>query len=157
MTFRIRDGLYSFLLVFATSVITKYLVDIGLIPFYDILEKPSITPDHHYFTYIWNTIYVLLFLGFYMALATPKNKDQTYDLNTLFILQLFLQIIWTFSFFYMQMIGLSVIVIILLDIIAALLMHTLFFINLSSFGLIAPYFLWLLFATYLNIFILFLN
>ena len=157
MNLRIRYGLYSFALVFVTSLITKYLVNVGLFPFYDILEKPFVTPERHYFRYAWNTIYVLLFLGFYLALTTPQHYEQFYDLNALFILQLLLQIVWTFSFFYLHQIGVSAFVIVLLDIVAALLMHTLFFINRWAFFLILPYFLWLLFATYLNVFIVFLN
>ena len=157
MRVKLQYGIYSFALIFVTSLITKYLVNEGLIPFYDILEKPQVTPENNYFKYIWNTLYVLMFLGFYTALLTPQRYEQFYDLNTLFILQLFLQIVWTFSFFYIQQIGVSAVVIVLLDIVAALLMHTLFFINLWSFFLFLPFLIWILFATYLNIFIAFLN
>lgn len=157
MRVKLQYGIYSFALIFVTSLITKYLVNEGLIPFYDILEKPVGTPENNYFRYIWNTLYVLMFLGFYTALLTPQRYEQFYDLNTLFILQLFLQIVWTFSFFYIQQIGVSAVVIVLLDIVAALLMHTLFFINLWSFFLFLPFLIWILFATYLNVFIAFLN
>lgn len=157
MRVKIQYGIYSFALIFVTSLITKYLVYEGLVPFYDILDKPVATPENHYFRYIWNVLYVLMFLGFYSALLTPQSYEQFYDLNTLFLLQLFLQIVWAFSFFYIQQIGVAAVVIVLLDIVAALLMHTLFFINLWSFLLLLPFFLWILFATYLNVFIAFLN
>lgn len=157
MILRTQQFFYSFLLVFTTAVITKYLVNTGLVPFYDLLDKPAATPPHHYFRYIWNAIYVLLFIGFYIALTAKKSIEQAYDVHALFIMSLFLQVLWTYSFFYLQQLGLSVAVIIILDIVSALLMHTLLMISLSAFLLILPYFLWLMFATYLNVFIVFLN
>ncbi len=157
MLIKLKLAVYSFMLVFVTASITKYLVDFGLVPFYDLLDVPSVTPDKQYFRYIWNIIYVLLFIGFYLALISEQSDAQYTDLNTLFIMQLFLQILWTFCFFYVQHITASALVIVLLDIVAALFMHTLFFINVWSFFLILPYFLWLLFATFLNIYIVFLN
>ena len=157
MILRIQQMLYSFLLVFITATITKYLVDTGLIPFYDLLEKPVITPHHHYFRYIWNGIYILLFVGFYLALRAQKSAEQASDLHALFVMSLFLQVLWTYSFFYLQQIGISVAVIIILDLVSALLMHTLLIISWPSFFLILPYFIWLLFATYLNVFIALLN
>lgn len=157
MPIKFKLAFYSFLLVFVTAVITKYLVNFGLVPFYDLLNVPNLTPDKQYFRYIWNIIYVLLFLGFYLALISEQTKEQSTDLNTLFVMQLFLQILWTFCFFYIQHVTASALVIVLLDVVAALFMHTLFFINVRSFFLILPYFLWLLFATFLNIYIAFLN
>lgn len=157
MYLKIRYGFYSLFLVFATAVICSYLVNTGLEGFYKILNKPLHTPDNHYFKIIWDALYIFLFLGFYTALVADKTLDQALDLNVLFVLQLFLQILWCFSFFYMYQIGVSAIVIVMLDMVVALLMHTLFFINLWSFCFFIPYLLWLLFATYLNVFLIFLN
>lgn len=157
MLIKLKLAFYSFILIFVTASITKYLVDFGLVPFYDLLDVPSVTPDKQYFRYIWNIIYILLFFGFYLALTSKQTDMQYYDLNSLFIMQLFLQILWTFCFFYIQHITAAALVIVLLNVVAALFMHTLFFINVWSFFLILPYFLWLLFATFLNIYIVFLN
>lgn len=157
MISRLKAGLYSFIMIYATSMLTNYLVDTGLVPFYDILEKPVITPEKNYFVYIWNTIYVLLFTSFYLAFITKQSQEQFIDVCSLSIMMLFLQILWSFCFFYLQQLFSSVLVIIILDIVSALLMHTLIFVNAWSFVLMIPYFLWLLFATYLNIFIVFLN
>lgn len=149
--------IFSAILIFSTSVLTKYFVDVGLIPFYDILEKPAVTPEKNYFVYIWNTIYVLLFISFYLAFITKQAQEQFIDVCSLSIMVLFLQILWAFSFFYLQQLVSSVIIIIFLDVVSALLMHTFILVNTWSFFLMIPYFLWLLFATYLNIFIVFVN
>lgn len=157
MTLKMMQALYSFILVFVTAWISKYITNLGMIPFYDLLEKPIFTPDGKYFSYAWMTIYLLLFVSFYIVLTAQKTSEQFNDANALFISQLFLQIVWVFSFFYMQQIGASAIVIVLLDIVAALMMHTFIFINLWSFILLLPYLAWLMFATVLNIYIYFLN
>lgn len=157
MLIKFRIGLYAFSLVALTAWISKYFVHIGLVPFYDLLDVPEITPDKHYFAYIWNVLYTLLFFSFYIALMRFQTLEQFYDLNTLFVTSLFVQILWTFSFFYLQMIAVSAIVIVLLDLIAIMLMHTLWEISKAATWLFVPYIIWLFFATYLNISIIFLN
>ncbi len=157
MTLKFMQGLYSFVLVFATAWISKYIVDFGLVPFYDLLEKPSFTPEGKYFSYAWSLIYLLQFISFYLILTSRKTIEQFDDANGLFISQLFLQIVWVFSFFYLQQLGASAIVIVLLDMVAALMMHTFIFINLWAFILMLPYLAWLVFATVLNVYIYFLN
>ena len=128
-----------------------------MISFYDTLDIPPGTPENYYFSYAWSGIYVLLFLSFYIVLRSRKTLEQFEDANALFVSQLFLQILWTFSFFYMEQLTASAIVIVLLDIVTALMIHTFFFINKWAFALTIPYLLWLLFATYLNIFVVMLN
>ncbi len=157
MTLKMMQALYSFVLVFVTAWISKYIVDLGLIPYYDMLDKPAFTPDKKYFSYAWWLIYFLQFVSFYLVLSSRKTLEQFDDANALFTSQLFLQIVWVFSFFYMQQLGASAIVIIFLDMVAALMMHTFIFINLWSFILLLPYLAWLMFATVLNIYIYFMN
>jgi len=157
MLIKFRIGLYAFSLVALTAWISKYFVNIGLVPFYDLLDVPEPTPDKRYFRHIWNVLYVLLFLSFYIALVKFETLEQFYDLNTLFVSSLFVQILWTFSFFYMQMIGVSSVVIVLLDLIAVMLIHTLWGISKASAWLFMPYLVWLFFATYLNISIVIMN
>ena len=157
MTFRLTQGLYSFILVLATALLTKYFTTLGMDSFYDTLNLPKGTPDNRYFSYAWRGIYVLLFLSFCFILAAPKSQDSSDDAGALFVSQLFLQILWAFSFFYLGQLTASAIVIVLLDIVAALMMHTFFFISKAAFACTVPYLAWLLFATYLNIFVIMLN
>ena len=157
MVWDFRNAIYAFLLILGTALLSQYLVNQGLVPFYDLLDVPEITPDKSYFRLVWNILYILLFFSFYTALSSKQTTEQFIDVNILFILQFFLQILWTFSFFYLQQLIASAAVILLLDVVAAMLLHTLFFINSWSFFLMLPYFIWLLFATYLNIFISYWN
>ncbi len=157
MCYKWSNILYSFLLVVITAIIAKYFTAQGMSAFYEILDIPPITPENHYFSYAWRGLYFLLFISFCLILESNKDKELLLDARLLFVCQLFMQILWTFSFFYMEQLIASVIVIILLDIVVALMMHTFFFISKWAFALTVPYLAWLLFATYLNIAILFLN
>lgn len=157
MALRVTQALYTFVLVFITAMLCRYFTGLGMESFYGTLELPAIAPANHYFSYAWAVIYVLLFISFYITLESQKTEEQFYDANALFVTQLFLQILWTFSFFYLEQLWASAVVIILLDMVVALLMHTLLFINGWAFVLLVPYLLWLLFATYLNVMLVFLN
>lgn len=154
---KISNALYSFALVFITAVMAKFFTFAGLEYFYDSLVISPITPEKIYFSYIWMFNYFLLFLSFYIVLESKKSIEQFKEANYLFILLLFMQVLWTFSFFYMEQIVISAIVIVLLDIVAGLMLHTFFYINKWSFILLIPYLLWILFASYLNIFISMMN
>lgn len=157
MALRLTQALYTFVLVFITAMLCRYFTGLGMESFYGTLELPTLTPANHYFSYAWAVIYVLLFISFYITLESQKTEEQFYDANALFVTQLFLQILWTFSFFYLEQLWASAAVIVLLDMVVALLMHTLLFINGWAFVLLVPYLLWLLFATYLNVMLVFLN
>ncbi len=154
---KLSNILYSFFLVFITAVVAKYFTVQGMSAFYEVLDIPVVTPENHYFSYIWRGLYFLLFLSFCLILESSIDREQLLDAKLLFVCQLFMQILWTFSFFYLEQLFASVIVIILLDVVVALMMHSFFFISKWAFALTVPYLVWLLFATYLNIAILFLN
>ena len=157
MALKLIQGLYSFILIFITAIASKYFTDIGLEAFYDTINISEATPENNYFKYIWRGIYVLLFLSFYIILISKKSIDQFEDANSLFISQLFLQILWTFSFFYMEQLIASSIVIVMLLAVVFLMLYSFYQINKFSSIVLFPYVIWLMFATYLNIYIAFIN
>ncbi|MBE6462999.1 MAG: tryptophan-rich sensory protein [Alphaproteobacteria bacterium] len=157
MTLKIIQGLYSFILVFITFLISKHFTDIGLENFYETINVSDITPENNYFRYIWKALYILLFLSFFTILVSKKSVEQFDDANALFIFQLFLQILWTFSFFYMGQLLASSIVIVLLVIEAFLMIYVFYPINKWAVLMVFPYLIWIMFASYLNIYIVFIN
>lgn len=157
MALKFAQMIYSFVLVLFTAILSKYFVDIGLDSFYETINVSNATPENNYFTYVWRIIYFLLFLSFYIILISKKTTEQFNDANVLFVLQLFLQVLWCFSFFYMGQFIASSIVIVLLFLLVLLMMHSFFQINKLAFGLNIPYAIWILFASFLNIYISFAN
>ncbi len=157
MALKITQAIYSFMLVLFTAIFSKYFTDIGLENFYDTLNISDATPKNNYFIYVWRVLYFLLFLSFYIILLSKKSIEQFNDANSLFISQLFLQVLWCFSFFYMEQLIASSIVLILLFGVVLLMMQSFYQINKVAFVLNIPYVVWVLFATFLNIYISFSN
>jgi len=114
------------------------------------LSKAPWTPPGWVFGTAWSII--MICLAFYMSYLWPNAKSQKV-LVTLFGVQLALNILWNPIFFHFQNPSLG-----LVNIISLTALVGFFFIyyypilRLKSL-LIAPYFLWLLIATSLNVYI----
>ena len=146
MGIKIVQGLYSLALVLFTAIASKYFTDIGLNNFYSILNLPEVTPENSYFRIIWRWLYFLLFLS-----LSKKTAEEFNEANSLFISQLFLQILWCFSFFFMGQMSASAIVIVLLFMEFFLMWRSFFVINKWAGAILIPYFVWIMFACFLNI------
>ena len=115
---------------------------------YQNLNKSPLTPPGFVFGIVWPFFYLL------MSISAYRTFDQT---KNLFFIQLFFNALWSWLFFAFQ-----------LPMIALLNIWLLIYLNikvnirmfiedkLSSF-LYIPYVLWLLFASYLNLFIVINN
>ena len=123
---------------------------------YDNLIKPTLNPPSWIFSPIWIILYgtILAALILYTIKISDRNKLEGY---IYFIVQMILNLAWSPIFFYFRNIGLALIVIILLDI--AILINIIKFYKVSKLSglILIPYFLWVLFATYLNISFFILN
>lgn len=115
---------------------------------YQNLNKSPLNPPGFVFGIVWPFLYLL------MSISVYRTFDQT---KNLFFIQLFFNALWSWLFFAFQ-----------LPMIALLNIWLLIYLNikvnirmfiedkLSSF-LYIPYVLWLLFASYLNLFIVINN
>ena len=65
---------------------------------YQSLNKPFFNPPNWVFGPAWTTLYLLMGISIFLVLEkAPKNKKKY--LSVLFVLQLFLNFLWTFIFF----------------------------------------------------------
>lgn len=102
-----------------------------------------------------SVLYFTMFAAALLYIFKPaENKEIGY---VCFILQLIFNLLWTPAFFYMQNIGLALAVIIFLDIFVFLTIKKFYSVSKLSGLILIPYFIWILFATYLNIGYLILN
>jgi tryptophan-rich sensory protein len=108
------------------------------------------------FPIVWTLLYALSVFAFDIVLNS-ENKALIRPAATLFTLNLFLQVLWTFVFFYNAYFFSGFMVLIILDFAGALLIWAFYQINRTSGLMLIPYFLWLLFATYLNWAVVLLN
>ncbi|MBR3676512.1 MAG: tryptophan-rich sensory protein [Alphaproteobacteria bacterium] len=152
----VYNFLYSLILVLITAAFCSYFNRIGMQNFYSDIKLSALTPPNIVFPFVWAVLYILLTMAFYFVL---NNADKTLirPAATLFTFNMFLQVLWTFVFFYNAYFFSGFMVLIILDFAGALLVWAFYQINRTSGLMLIPYFLWLLFATYLNWAVVLLN
>jgi len=120
------------------------------------LRKPSFNPPNSIFGPVWTMLYVLM--GYSLFLILTKGSAAMRNRNRLvFIIQLALNFLWSFLFFYFEEPLLALIDIVLLWLAIAWMTRT-FYTQYRPAGLVnIPYLLWVSFATVLNSAIVYLN
>jgi len=120
------------------------------------LVKPEFQPPPVVFKIVWPILYVLMFLSFYIFLRKDVNSLKTVGF-WLFIVQLVLNYMWSPLFFYYKKIKLALCVAVLLTISVGIMIICFYKVSKFAGLLNIPYFLWLIFADYLNYQICVLN
>lgn len=123
---------------------------------YDTLAKPFLTPPPEVFAPAWIILYITIIVSLIIFTLTKTRKNKTIG-YFYFLIQLLLNIAWTPVFFYMENIISALIIVILLDIFVFFTIKEFYKISYIAAGILIPYFIWIIFATYLNIGILILN
>lgn len=141
--------LYAFLAVGVTAGLCGYLNDFGLNTFYTKIDLPILTPPNNVFPLAWSILYILLIISTTMVLNSADTAKIKSALQ-IFWLNMLLQVIWTYVFFYSGMFLAGFFVLVLLDFITVLLIDAYLHLRKTAGYLLLPYLFWLLFATYLN-------
>lgn len=116
---------------------------------YESLSKPNFNPPNYLFGIVWPILYLL------MSIVSFVNAKTIYKL---YLLQLFVNGLWSWIFFAFQSIGFA-----FLDIVVLIFLNILIMKQLRetqawlSLVLYTPYILWITFASILNLSILVLN
>jgi len=121
---------------------------------YNDLIKPMLSLPGIVFPIAWTIIYLLIGISYTLLKEKGKIPKET---QQLYYTQLIFNYLWTFIFFVFRLRLLSVLWIIILDVLVIVMTYQFYKQNKLSGILLIPYVLWLLFATYLNISIYFLN
>ena len=121
---------------------------------YGDMVKPPLSPPSYIFPIVWTILYILMGISYFIA---TKDKENDKDLNQIYILQLLVNFFWPIIFFVLGMYFTAFLWIILLIILVIVMIKELLKNNKISGYLQILYFIWLLFATYLNIGIFLLN
>jgi tryptophan-rich sensory protein len=120
------------------------------------LTKPSFTPPNAIFPIVWGLLFALMAVAAWVAWRTGPSPQRTAAIR-MFLVQLLLNLAWSWAFFgwHNPLAGLVVIVILFVAILAT----TLLFHRISRFAalLMLPYLAWVGFASVLNFAIFRLN
>ena len=115
---------------------------------YISLAKSSLNPPGFVFGIVWPILYFLMSISAYRTFADTKN---------LFLIQLFFNAIWSWLFFAYQLPLIALLNIWLLIFLNIKLNIQMYKLDRFSGIIYAPYVIWLIFASYLNLFIVLNN
>ena len=121
---------------------------------YNDLIKPTLSLPGIVFPIAWTIIYLLIGISYTLLKEKGEVSKET---KQLYYSQLVFNYLWTSIFFVFKLRLLSVLWIIILDVLVIVMTYQFYKQNKLSGILLIPYVLWLIFATYLNISIYFLN
>lgn len=124
---------------------------------YNALNKSVLTPDGWVFGVAWGILYALLGVALFLVMRNDKTRHSKTRAYSLFFVQMVLNALWSYAFFGAHMAGWALIVLIALICVAILMMRAFRPFSRAAAGLVWPYIIWMIFATYLNISIMWLN
>lgn len=122
---------------------------------YNNLISPPLSPPSFIFAPVWTVLYVLIFISLiiYISKKAPdKGLGYFY-----FSIQMLLNFLWTSVFFGFKNIFLALVVIVFMNIFLYMTIRKFMLVSKTASILLLPYFLWILFACYLNLGYLLLN
>ncbi|RYD81004.1 MAG: tryptophan-rich sensory protein [Sphingobacteriales bacterium] len=123
---------------------------------YPTLNKPSFNPPNWLFAPVWTSLYILIGIAAYLVWIRRDTIAHLPRTIAIYFIQLILNLVWSFIFFYLHEIGFALFEILILLIV--IIFNAIIFYKINKWaGLIfIPYILWVSFASFLtyNIFIL---
>jgi benzodiazapine receptor len=123
---------------------------------YVTLQKPSFNPPNAIFGPVWTILYIIIGIAAYLVWQKRNTIQKLPRTIAIYLIQLVLNLMWSFIFFYAHQIGVALFEIIFLLFVVIVNAITFYKIDKTAGLLFIPYILWVIFATVLtyNIFIL---
>lgn len=138
----------------ATFQIVSYFMGIitqaNLTPWYAELTKSTLTPPGYVFGLVWSILYIILAVIAWQLFHKPKYREIR-SLKILFASQILLNFAWTPIFFYGHLTLLALICLVSITLLTTAFMFIAFGKARRLSLLIFPYWLWVCFASYLNL------
>jgi len=134
------------------------LATISSIPtWYATITKPSFNPPNWIFGPVWTILYLMIAVSLFLVWKSKAKTSLKKKAHTIFAIQLFLNMLWSLIFFGAHEILSALAIIVLLWI--AIFLNILAFRKISKTAswLLVPYWLWVTFASFLNLAIWMLN
>jgi tryptophan-rich sensory protein len=148
--------------VLMTCLVIGYLSGMvtreSITTWYPTLIKPVFNPPNWIFAPVWTTLYIMMGVAGGLVWtkleSDPENVKKAFKF---FILQLALNALWSFIFFYLHNVLLALIEVILLLLMIYETYNQFYKIDKNAGRLLIPYMVWVSFATILNASIWWLN
>ena len=124
---------------------------------YNGLVKSGLTPPGVVFGIAWTSLYILLGFALYLIIRNVRAKSEKIRAYVLFGIQMLLNGAWSYLFFGLHMTAFALVVLLGLFIVSAWMARVFYNISRGAMVLVIPYLLWLMFAFYMNAYIVLMN
>ncbi len=131
------------------------LITMGNMQLFDSINKPPLAPPKWLFPVVWTILYIMMGIASYFLYKADSEEGR--EALVLYGIQLFFNFWWSIIFFNLKAYWFAAIWLFTMWIIILILLIKSKKIDVRSFWLLLPYFLWTTFAFYLNIGIAILN
>ncbi len=148
--------IFSIVICLGAGIIGSVFTISSIPTWYAVLNKPFFSPPNFVFGPVWTVLYILMGISLYLVISKKEKVKRKNGIN-LFFIQLVLNILWSVIFFGMKNPALALIDILALWIAIVLTIKSFSKINKLAGKLLIPYFLWVSFASILNLAIVLLN
>lgn len=149
---KVRTAYIAFPLV--VGALAGFLARNGL-SIYKNLNHPAFSPPGWLLPIIWTVLYILMGTGSYLAASSPSHR-KNHSLR-LYGIQLLLNFLWNLVFFNLNNYLLAFLVLLFLWYFILKMIAAFWSVSPDAAVLQIPYLLWVTFAAYLNLGIVFLN
>lgn len=143
------------LITFLVGYISMLLQRDAMVTWYPALVKSPLTPPGIVFSIVWSILYLLM--GISAGLLWNARTLYSGALILVFVVQLLLNLAWSFCFFYLHSPVLAFAVLVVLFMFVVLYVSGCYTQYRWAAIMNIPYVLWLLFAGYLNIYVVMNN
>ena len=116
---------------------------------YSQITKPVWTPSGSFIGIVWTTIFVLSTISVLIVWNKAPHNSRFKLIIFVFIINAFLNVLWSFVFFQLHFLGLAVLEAIRLWTSVAILIFIIWSVSRLASILLLPYAAWVAFATYL--------
>ncbi len=134
---------------FSGAAIGSLYTSQGLSGWYQRLNKPAFNPPDWIFGQVWSLLFLLMGWSLYLVWNRAKKSKQR-EVWTIFLVQLFLNVTWSYLFFAAKKPPLALVEILVLWLAIGVMIVKFFKIKRLAGYLLLPYFLWVSFAAVLN-------
>lgn len=155
MVIKYSKLLASIGICFTPGIIGSFFTFQSIPTWYATLNKPSFSPPNWVFGPVWTTLYVLMGISLYIIWSS-ESKHKKHAIK-LFIIQLFLNGLWSILFFGLRNPLLGLVGIVVLGIYIILSIIAFYKVSKIATYFLFPYILWVSFASLLNLMIVLLN
>ena len=161
LNFKNKSKIKPYFICIAICILVEIFAGLITTPsvntWYKTLIKPDFTPPNWLFAPVWSLLYLMMGFAWGHINAIASDSRIIKKANTLFVIQLIFNALWSLIYFGAHNVSYALLDIIFLWLSLSFTVYQFFKISKLSGWLLVPYILWTSYATILNASIWYLN